>query len=161
MQWSFLYKISSGRLGQEKILTFFSPNPFFLIKWMKNQWFWLPDPGYQILATRSWLSSSWLPDPGYQILAAKILATRSWLPDSGCRILAPRSWLPDPGCRILATRFWCPKKQFQTLGPRFYWSSVLMIWNTFSFCKSMIFGPQGPNWSPLWFSGVKTRLGAF
>ena len=29
---------------------------------------WLPDPGYQVLAIRSWLQR--LPDRGYQILAA-------------------------------------------------------------------------------------------
>ena len=49
--------------------------------------FLLTDPGYQIMA-----SKSWLPDPGFPILA-----TRSWLPNPGCQILATRSWLADPG----------------------------------------------------------------
>ena len=38
-----------------------------------------------------------LPDPGYQIVS-----TRSWLPDPGCHILATGSGKPDPGYQILA-----------------------------------------------------------
>ena len=65
----------------------------------------MPDPGCQILDTRSWLSDlgyqilhtrSWMPDPGYQ--------TRSWTPDPGCQSLHTRSWTTDPGCQIPDTR---------------------------------------------------------
>ena len=70
-------------------------------------------PGFQILATTSWLAGpgyqipvtrTWLRDSGYQMLDSRfclprlfyrILASRSWLPDAGFQILASRSWLPD------------------------------------------------------------------
>ena len=52
-----------------------------------------PDPGYQMLASRSWL-----PDLG--------LASRCWLPDSGHQILATRFGIPDPSNQVLAARSW-------------------------------------------------------
>ena len=69
----------------------------FLMKNIVFASFLLPDPCFQILATRSWPPDSGYK-PGYQILA-----TRSWLPYPGYQILASISWQPDPGYQILAT----------------------------------------------------------
>jgi len=52
---------------------------------------WFPDPGFQILDSRSWI-----PDPGFQILDS-----RSWIPGSGFHILDFTSWIPEP-------IFWIP-----------------------------------------------------
>ena len=71
--------------------------------------FFVPDPGYQILA-----STSWLPDLGYQILAS-----RSWLPGPGFQIPATRCWLPDLGHQMLASRSWRPDLGYQILTTTF------------------------------------------
>ena len=112
---------------------------------MKNQHFASQNPGYQTLATKSWLphlgfqildqilaTRSWLPDPVYQILA-----TRFWLPDLCYQNLATTSWLPDPGdqilatrsChQILATRSWLPDpgshSHESSFGSRKHWFSI-------------------------------------
>ena len=87
---------------------------------------WLPDPVYQILATRSWL-----PDSGFLILVTKswllVFVTRSWLPDSGYHVLAIGSWLPDLGYQIPAIRSWLPELGNQMLATMFCFQSDLLI----------------------------------
>ena len=104
---------------------------------MKNQCFWLPDPGFQILTSRFWI-----PDPGSQILA-----TRSWVPDLGCQILTPGSWLYT-------------KKQYQTLGPKFFSSSRKVIKLSKNDPLWDLKTDSGSSRRALAFSGLKTRLGA-
>ena len=84
---------------------------------------WLPHPGFHILASRSWLPHLGLPHLGLPHPGFHILACTSWLPDLGFLILASTSWLPDPGyhilaSHILATRSWLPHPGFQILATR-------------------------------------------
>ena len=52
------------------------------------------------------INTYWLPDHGFQILA-----TRSWLPGPGFQILVTRSRQPDLGHQIHSQRFWNEKNK--------------------------------------------------
>ena len=98
-------KIYFSRMQTKGCSSFSRPGPGFQILASRS---WLPNLGFHILATRSWLR-----DPDYQILP-----TTSWLPHPGYHILATTPWPPNLVYQILFTTFWLPDQAYQILAIR-------------------------------------------